>query len=430
MTTRRRHPCLCESPNGGTLWRRGIAGMLFLIALTTTAHAGQQHLVRAGDDWSQLAQSVKPGDQIILMPGRHAPAQLDDLQGDARRPITIRALDPDECWIEADGYGLLLNRPRHVVVKNLTIVGADIAGLAMTGDPGPQSDDSESTWPGNVRIENVRIAQTGTVGERHAISLHGVRNVDIVGSRIEAWAGSAINISCSRDITIEDLTAVGSDQFSQLRIIRIHGESRRVRISRCRFSGALQQGLVIGANQARHSVCKPAEPDAPIHAAADVHIEHCVFLNTPLPVTILHASHVAILHCTFIRPRSVVLFCPDDAPADDNLAPTQHCTFGRNVIVWQPDDLERAMILPQRTSTSASDRPGRSGGRRSGRASAPPILTIDENLWWSPDSSQSLEALGGIPGGSSRPQRTSVDPQLDDQHRATAPGARGFGATE
>lgn len=44
-----------------------------------------QHLVSSGQEWSRLAGVVRPGDEIVLLPGVHRPATLFGLPGGAGR---------------------------------------------------------------------------------------------------------------------------------------------------------------------------------------------------------------------------------------------------------------------------------------------------------------------------------------------------------
>ena len=84
----------------------------------------KQHLVRAGSNWEMLEKKLRPGDEIILMPGVHRAATLDNLRGTEARPIVIRSVDPRlGAKIRAEGYGLRLVNPRHVRVENLIIDG-------------------------------------------------------------------------------------------------------------------------------------------------------------------------------------------------------------------------------------------------------------------------------------------------------------------
>ncbi len=86
---------------------------------------GTQHLVAPGHDWVSVAARVRPGDQIVLMPGRHRPGTLKGLEGTWAKPIIIGGLSPDNpAIIVAERYGIRLRRPRHLILQNLRITGA------------------------------------------------------------------------------------------------------------------------------------------------------------------------------------------------------------------------------------------------------------------------------------------------------------------
>src|SRR5690554_6584206 len=87
-----------------------------VVVFTSDARA-TQHLVDSGKDWQKITTMVRPGDEILLLPGNHRSAVLDGLQGTQNQPILIRGLDPHNPPL-IDGAIALLN-PRHVILENV-----------------------------------------------------------------------------------------------------------------------------------------------------------------------------------------------------------------------------------------------------------------------------------------------------------------------
>ena len=183
----------------GTL-RHLYASCICLVVLTQTVGAGQI-LVAPGQTWEDIALRVKPGDEVILMPGIHRPATIENLRGTKRRPIIIRGLDENNpSTIDAKTYGIRLVRPRHVILSDLIIDGAMVNGILIdnSAPPGetrnPNEENDQAEPYGNITIRNVHVDRTGVRGQRHAIFLIGMANIRIEGCRISGWAGSGIEI--------------------------------------------------------------------------------------------------------------------------------------------------------------------------------------------------------------------------------------------
>ena len=128
--------------------------------LAVPAHA-RQYLVGPGDNWKHIAPSLRPGDEIILMPGRHKSCVLQGIQGTGKRPIVIRGLTPDKpSLIVAKAEGLRLVGVKHVIIKDVVISGARINGISVLPslEPGATRD---GPWKSHLTLQNVTIERTG-----------------------------------------------------------------------------------------------------------------------------------------------------------------------------------------------------------------------------------------------------------------------------
>jgi hypothetical protein len=262
--------------------------LAFAAVIASSNARGAQHLVTPGDSWSELALRVRPGDEIILMPGRHQPASFDDLQGTHDQPITIRGLTIKQpSIIQARQHGIRLRRPKHIVIRDLAITGATVAGVQIMGDPSngeeqgsaaPQPDATpplvpplplgqsaahyETPWSAHVTIRNITVERTGPRGRRNAIHLEGVRHILIERVRINGWGGSAVKVIASADVRIEHSILRGRDDHGQLNGVQIRGGSENIRVSRCFFADSGEAAIVLG--QAT-TAPRDSARDEPVH---------------------------------------------------------------------------------------------------------------------------------------------------------------------
>ncbi len=378
-----------------------------------------QHLVSPGQDWHQVAARVRPGDEIILMPGRHRPATLDRLQGARGNPITIRGLDPKRpSVIDASRYGLVLHQPQHVVIENIVITGATIAGLVV--------DDLDSTaalypneqppptlrkpWRANLVIRNITITNTGPQGKRHAIELSGLQDVRIHDVHIEGWGGSGLELIGCHGVAVESCRFSALDDYSQRHAIQIRAGSERVNITQCHFQVIAGAVVVIGGSSKLREFRPEIPPDADSRShyeARHVQLQRCTFLGGACPIVLAHCDDTLIRNSTFIRPRHAVL-CTTAEQTDNRIAFTGRAIFGGNLLVWEPGDLRRLVAIAPADDAES--------------------FVFEESLWWSTEPAKQRARLGKLPGARQTPQITDLDPKLDDELRPTEPEAAYFGA--
>jgi hypothetical protein len=369
------------------------------------AWAGQ-YLVSPGDSWDHLAAKVQPGDEIILMPGDHKPAALPGLTGRPGRPIIIRGLSHEKpSTIEAVRDGLKLFGARYVVIKDVKIVGARINGIMLTP---PEEYTSGEPVEASVTLSNVSIENTGPEGNRHAVRIEGVTDVDIELCTFRGWAGSAIFIDAASRINVRECLFQGKPEYTQRSGIAIRGGATYVRISDCTFVESGAFAVEIGGVGRTKFTPPSAElekrADVKPPLAADVYVSRCTVRGSACPVHFYGAMRSTVRNSTFHRPRQWALAVDVESP-DPTEVPSSKITYGSNLIVWEPGDLQRLV--------------------RVGSAYKAPILTLEENLWWSP---QDATELGRWPETPAFPQIVDVDPALDDMLRPTTIQAELFGS--
>jgi hypothetical protein len=386
------------------------AVLLALFCLTVPASA-TQHLIRAGDNWELLQDHIKPGDELILMPGEHRPAVFDNLHGTPDQPIIIRTAHPKHfVTIQAELYGIRLRNPRHVRIQNVIIDGAELNGISIDGTPDEEDGESKQEPAGQVVLENVIVRNTGPRDLRHAFDLEFLDGVRIVNCRVEGCTGSGIELVACTNVVIDQCRFDGTQDLQPISGIRIRGGSDRVRIEKCIFDQTGQQGICIGGMTTIAGRFPPPIDEnetRSLFEASRVNISRCIIHGGLCAFSFVHCDRATVRNCTIVRPRRVVVSIRREQE-DQRFPVASGCSFGSNLIVWQPDDLTSIAHLGEGASVEG--------------------VNLEENLWWSPDLETTLESLGSFPGVAAFQQIIDVNPKLDDQFRPRNDAAKLFGA--
>jgi hypothetical protein len=383
-----------------------LVALVAVLAVSTSARA-TQHLVRAGHPWQQLTKKVRPGDEIILMPGVHRPAFLKDLRGTKDAPIVIRGLDPRApTQIEADRHGIRLRDPYSVRLANLHIIGARINGIHIERVNG----DDASKPVGRIEMENVRIERTGPRGQRHALLLDGLEDVTIENCSFEGWAGSAMEIVGCRFVTISGCRLLGKEDYQQRTGIRLRAGTTDATIGLCRFENTGDQGISIGGGSELDEFVEAPPEDAPggtLFEATRVNVNRSVFIGAECAVSFVNCSSAQVTYCTIAHPRRAIVSVRNEQ-ADPRFSPASNCRFGHNLVTWKAGSLASLTHLGPGAVTTG--------------------ISLQENLWWSPDFQEMQASLGAFPGTAQFDQITNVDPELDEELKPMVVGAEIFGA--
>jgi hypothetical protein len=387
------------------------------------AHAqAAQHLVKGGDDWEKLAARIRPGDEIILMPGRHLDADFDQLIGTSKKPIVIRAADEkNPPIIEAQREGIRIKKASFVTIRDLTIVGGTVSGITL-GDgieparmaakagngeefvppPQPGAGDAAQEALGGVLIRNVTIAKVGPRGQRHAISVSGLEGVRIEECLIEGWGGSGVEIIACRDVSISRCQFRGLRDHGQMHGIRVRAGSERVHIERCRFENAGERVICLGGASDLEEFRTPQSFEA-----ARVNVERCIILGGGCTVTYLHADDCVVRSNTIVGPKHCVMALLHEQK-DPRFTAGNRNVFGINIAVWEPGTLRTLAEISPKADVSK--------------------FVLEENIWWSGETRDKIEKLGPLPGKHQMPQRLDLDPQLNAELKPGEPSLQGFGA--
>ncbi|MCP3903295.1 MAG: right-handed parallel beta-helix repeat-containing protein [Planctomycetes bacterium] len=378
------------------------------LALAPTALA-TQHLIAHGESWEHLSGTLKPGDEVILMPGRHQPVTLDAAHGSSERPIVIRGLDPKRPpVIVADRYGIRMRDPRHVRIENVIVSGATIHGISLEGSA--TDPDANDLGSGPVNLTNVLIDDTGPKGLRHAINARLITKLRVETCRITGWAGSGLEIVGCEDVEVRGCRFVGKEEFEQVSGIRVRGGSDRVKIDRCRFTATGKEAVCIGGRskleEFRIPITDDTEPGS-LHEASRVWVTRCITEGGACAFSFVQCERSSVRQCTILGPKQAVVSLRHEQ-SDPRFGSATGCSFGSNLITWTADEMASLTHLGTGADRTA--------------------LTLADNLWWTTGMETTLPHLGSFPGVEQFPQVTEVDPKLDEALRPTVAAAEMFGA--
>jgi len=376
----------------------------------SSAWAGQ-HLVAPGDDWAMLVPKIRPGDEVILMPGRHRGASIELLTGTPDKPITIRGGDPENpAEIDAGKDGIRLKQAANLIFKDLSVSGGTVSGITISGPPALA--EGETPTPQRIQFRNVTIKRIGPKKLRHGLSLTGLEDVRIQQCRFEGWGGSAIEIVSCRDVVIEECRFLGVKDFAQENAIRVRAGSDRVRIEKCRFENAGTRVVCLGGPSLMidftAALPERMPKDTKLFEVQRANVEGCTFIGGQVPVVFSNAEDCVARNNTIIRPTYCV-FAILAEQVDPRFGTGTRCIWGYNLSVWDPGDIQRMVEFGPGVNRE--------------------LFFLEENLWWSAETPEQRAKLGKLPGKGNPPQLMTVDPKLDDNLKPTAQPARGFGAS-
>jgi hypothetical protein len=398
-------PALGARPVVSSALRRLLGVAAAVIAVVATEAAATQHLVRPGDDWSKLAEKLKPGDEIVLMPGRHKGARFTDLAGEPSKPIVIRSPDPKTVsTIFADDVGILLERPRWVRIENIVIADARRAGIIVRGEPERRS--------AHISILNVYVAKTGDFAEKAGIRLEHTDHATLRACRVEAWHRAGVHLHNVTDVALSDVQFVGHPSYPDRYGVAIDGVSSSVYLDRCRFAAGIETAVAIGLADTDQVPPVPAPKDGSAEATKEprfladgVTVERSIVRRV--------GQFVAFGSCTNVLVRANTVGEPETGYAifepPTGYAQVASSTFLANLITWTPGSLKRF-------STA-------------GGGADPKGLAIEANLWHSAELPAAKSLLGDFLGTIKAEQVIDVDPRLDGRETPLEERAKAFGHT-
>ena len=379
--------------------------------------AATQHLISPGGDLRPILDLIEPGDEILLLPGVHQPIHLREIHGERGNPIIIRGLDPDEpAVIRSGDVGIHLIDVAHVQISDIIIKTPTKAGIIIEAS---RVAGMEEPLNVNIDIANVVVqgVGAGADGERPALRIDAVRDVELSNCTFTGWCGVGCDIVAARDVVLDTCSFADGERTTETMALRIRAGSESIHIQTCSFQQAgTETAVLVGGATGRDQFIPAIEADARAankntgrFEASGVEIKSCTFVDQPCPVIFAHAQRVVVRNNTIVRPQRYVMAALQ-ATDDSIMAANRHLTFGQNLITWQAGRLTGVLLLDQ--------------------ANREVSLAFEENLWWSDDPVSVRSRM--IPGIARQqfPQVLDIDPKLDEAMRPQIASAQLFGRAE
>jgi hypothetical protein len=371
------------------------------------------HLVQPGERWDDLSVKLKPGDEVLLLPGQHRSAELVGVIGTMESPIVIRSLDPERpAVILADRYGITLRRCQSIIIEQVLITGARNGGIVIDdGDDVSLPPSMNEAPSGRHIVRNVAINRTGQDGPRHAITVRAQRGVTIEHCMFQGWGGAGVWIGHSEEVTVKSCYFKRLEDHAQDYGVYICGGSVDVRIERNFFDDAGTYAVKIG-DRLRESefgtqLLSNVAPGT-LFDASKVIIEQNIITGSECAISMSHTDRCHVRSNTISSPRQIS-FSLMHNHLDPRFGGHTRDTLSSNLVVTDVVPAPRAIVVLQPLK----------------RAS----VAVGVNLWWSPDIESWRETLAMIPVEGSAEQMTDMDPNLDIMFAPQRDDAQMFGSS-
>ena len=198
-------------------------------------------VVEVGND-SALRSAIatlEAGTTLKIGPGQYRGGL--SVQGVER--LVVEAADPAQPPEFVGGANAWqFSRCNGLIVRNILCRGQ--TGNGLNFDDG---GDMQRPVRG-VRIERVKVLETGPRGNFDAIKCSGLTDLVIEDCRIEGWGGQAIDFVGCRDAIIRRCRIIGRDGFSQATGPQFKGGSENVVIEDCVLINAGQRPIQAGGS--------------------------------------------------------------------------------------------------------------------------------------------------------------------------------------
>lgn len=362
---------------------------------------GRQHLVKPGQPLEPIIERANPGDEIILWAGTYRGISLRGVRGLPGRPIVIRGLDRnDPPVIEGGAWGIRMLGAQHIELSDLIIRRPRIDGIEIA----PSEGSREPVGP--IDIVRVTIEDVGERAGRHGIRIvHGNR-VRLREVTVRGWTGSGIELVGCHDAIIERGVLEGRNRGEMIGI-RLRGGTADAIVRRTVMLNPGRGGVVLGG-RTRESEYRGMER----YASDDVRwevagptLDQVSVIGSEVGLTLLGVVDGSFSRLSIIDPTRSFLRL--GRPLEDGSVPA----------------VTNAAIDASLFHAAAGTDPAlgeiASGATAEG-------LSLSNNLWWRVDDPWAPET--DFPGFDSLPQRTDIDPDLDETGMPQAPDASGYGA--
>ncbi len=304
----------------------------------------------------EAVRRATPGTRIVMSAGTYAGSiYLEDVQGEAARPIAIVA--EGEVIVDAGGAGeaLHVTDGRYLVIEGITFQNASGNGINLD-DGGTPDTPAE-----HIVLRDLTVRDVGTGGNNDCVKLSGLDRFFVIGSDIsECDAGDAIDmVGCHEGVitgnTIHDAFGGG---------IQAKGGSADTIIHGNRFVDVRGRSINAGGSTGLEFF-RPI--DAP-YEAARLRIVANVFVRSGeesgAPIAYVGCDACVFANNTIVEPRTWVARILQET-TDARFVPCRDGIFANNLVVLNVADLRTFVNV--------------------GTNTAPDTVTFANDLWWALD---------------------------------------------
>lgn len=289
-----------------------------------------------------LAQA-EPGSVILLESGTYeGGVYISGLSGTKEKPIIIRGVDAENPPVFSGGgsQAFHFSDCNHIVLSNLTVRGFAGNGINID-DAGTFETPSEY-----IRLENVRIFETGPKGNHDALKMSGVVHFVIDRCEFEGWGGSGIDMVGCREGVVSQCVFVGQKGFSQSNAVQMKGATRSVLVERSLFRDVGQRAINCGGSTGL-AYFRPRVDD---YEARDITIAGNWFVGGITPVAWVTSDGGWVHHNTIVFPEKWIGRILQES-SDERFQPCHGGVFEDNLIVYD----KRISVFVNVGSNTASE---------------------------------------------------------------------------
>lgn len=361
----------------------------------TNALGGRIFHVPSGLAFESIAPTLKPGDEVLLLKGVHAPFTLTDLRGERGKPIIIHGELGEEParypLIKAAAFGIRLVRPQHVIVRDLMV--ANGVGPLVMVEGEPDADPGAAPWEANVKLFGLRLMQSMPSPEQCGLLLRGVSRVDASNMSIRGWNRVAAAFERSQQCSLQQVVLDVAHGLPQTIGVQVGQGCRQIACGLLTLGPGVDTAFRIGA-------CEGAAPDAP--RCAEVLVSRCSVPEARCFLSLGAAEKVRIEWNTVTDPKRCVW------RVEPECGPPAEIQFDHNLFAWTPGVIERLCEVPATVPAES--------------------VQLQANLWFSAEIPAAFEEIGKPFGVQLSPQVLDVDPRMESKDASPRePKAQGFG---
>ncbi|MBT8045394.1 MAG: right-handed parallel beta-helix repeat-containing protein [Verrucomicrobiae bacterium] len=339
-----------------------------LPVLLACSAIGKQITVTDDAELKSAIAAVKPGNVIKIAPGKYRGGiYLTNIKGTPEATITIEGANlkkPPRFTGGSEAFHL--SDCEYIILRNLHVSG--FPGNGINIDDGGSFESPTH----HIRLEHVRIENTGPNGNHDALKLSGLYDFVIKNCTFRGWGGSAIDmVGCHRGI-IEGCRLTGVKGFSQSNGIQIKGGTTRITVKKCSFDRVGHRSVNLGGSTGLQFF-RPGVPD---YEAKDITIAGNRFIGSMAPIAWVTAHGGHVHHNTFYYPEKWVVRILQESK-DPRFKPSHSGVFENNLIIFDQRVRVFANIGP---STNADSFKFRNNAWYEVRGSRKPVLPTKEIL--------------------------------------------------